>query len=235
MPEDIHALLHYLTIPAFAVMPSKSNDRVEAQDGAFLICGMKLLNYEISDNPGTLGRVYYNFDPIDKIVPEKIINFFIQNKELFSKVHEIQKIRNRESVLGDIIPIINELNIIDKREVDIEKLVYSLKDDMDNELEKSIKQVDLEGDEILNLLNNNFPPKISKIFDEIINKRKEIIREKTGLSFDPFLRTYPIQIDDTEIQRVTLEQSSKKENDIFDIKKTAAIELNSINPINLIA
>ena len=47
-------------------------------------------------------------------------------------------------------------------------------------------------------------------------------------SFDPYLRTYPIKIDESEIQRVTLEQSSKKENDIFDIKKTAAIELNSI-------
>ena len=156
-----------------------------------------------------------------EIVPEKIINFFIQNKDLFTRVHEIQKIRNKESVLGEIIPIIDEVNIIDKREVDIEKLVYSLKDDMDSELEKSIKQVDLEGDEILNLLNNNFPPKISKIFDEIINKRKEIIREKTGISFDPFLRKYPIEI-------ITLEQSSKKENDIFDIKRSAAIELNSI-------
>ena len=40
---------------------------------------------------------------------------------------------------------------------------------MDEELEKSIKNIDLEGDEILNLLNNNFPPKISKIFDDIIN------------------------------------------------------------------
>ena len=112
--------------------------------------------------------------------------------------------------------------------MDIEKLVNSLKEDMDNELEKSIKNVDLEGNEILNLLNNNFPPKISKIFDEIINKRKDIIREKTGLSFDPFLRKYPIEIDDAEIQRVTLEQSSKKENNIFDIKKSAAVQLNAI-------
>ena len=180
----------------------------------------------ILDFEGMPNLIMINIDENDyEIVPEKIINFFIQNKDLFSRVHEIQKIRNKESVLGEIIPIINELNIIDKREVDIEELVNSL---MDDELEKSIKQVDLEGDEILNLLNNNFPPKISKIFDEIINKRKEIIREKTGLSFDPFLRTYPIQIDETEIQRVTLEQSSKKENDIFDIKKSAAIKLNSI-------
>ena len=198
----------------------------------------ELMNYDlvfyvysqgILDFEGMPNLIMINIDENDyEIVPEKIINFFIQNKELFLRVHEIQKIRNNDSILGEIIPIIDELNIIDKREVDIEELVFSLKDEMDDELEKSIKNIDLEGDEILNLLNNNFPPKISKIFDEIISKRKEIIREKTGLSFDPYLRTYPIQIDETEIQRVTLEQSSRKENDIFDIKKSAAIELNSI-------
>ena len=193
-------------------------------DLVFYVYSQGMLDFE-----GMPNVIMINIDDNDyEIVPEKIINFFIKNKELFTKVHEIQKIRNKESVLGDIIPIIEELDAIDKREVDIEKLVMSLKEEMDDELEKSIKQVDLEGDEILNLLNNNFPPKISKIFDEIISKRKEIIKEKTGISFDPFLRTYPIQIDDTEIERVILEQSSKKENDIFDIKRNAAIQLNAI-------
>ena len=152
-------------------------------DLVFYVYSQGILDFE-----GMPNLVMINIEEEDyEIVPEKIINFFIQNQELFSRVHEIQKIRNKESVLGEIIPIINELNIIDKREVDIEKLVNSLKEDMDDELEKSIKQVDLEGDEILNLLNNNFPPKISKIFDDIINKRKEIIRQETGISFDPFL------------------------------------------------
>ena len=193
-------------------------------DLVFYVYSQGMLDFE-----GMPNVIMINIDDNDyEIVPEKIINFFIENKELFTKVHEIQTIRNKESVLGDIIPIIEELDAIDKREVDIEKLVMSLKEEMDDELEKSIKQVDLEGDEILNLLNNNFPPKISKIFDEIISKRKEIIKEKTGISFDPFLRTYPIQIDDSEIKRVILEQTSKKENDIFDIKRNAAIQLNAI-------
>ena len=99
---------------------------------------------------------------------------------------------------------------------------------MDEELENAIQNVDLEGDEILNLLNKNLPPKINKIFDEIINEKgRKIIREKTGFDFDPYLRKYPIEIDDSEIQRIQLEQSSKKENDILTLK-SAAVELNSI-------
>ena len=193
-------------------------------DLIFYVYSLGILDFE-----GMPNLVMINIEENDyEIVPEKIINFFTQNQDIFQRVHEIQKIRNKESVLGEIIPIIDELNIVDKKEVDIDELVNSLKYDMDDELEKSIKNVDLEGDEILNLLNNNFPPKISKIFDDIISKRKAIIKEKTGMDFDPYLRKYPIEIDEQEIQRVKLERSSKKENDIFDIKKSAAIQLNSI-------
>lgn len=163
-----------------------------------------------------------------EIVPEKILSFFIKNLNLFEKVYEIQKIRNNETVLGEIFPIMEEINNISKKEIDIDELVNSLKRDMDEELEKSMKNVDLEGDEILNLLNNDFPPKINAIFDDIISKRKEIIKEKTGLDFDPYLRKYPIEIDSQEIERVKKEQLSKKENDIFDKKKLAAIELATI-------
>lgn len=72
MPDNVDSLLHYLTIPAFAVMPTKSNERIEAQEGAFFIFGMKYLNREVSTNPGTIGRVYYNFDPIEIVTPQDI-------------------------------------------------------------------------------------------------------------------------------------------------------------------
>ncbi len=198
----------------------------------------ELMNYDlifyvysqaILDFEGMPNLVMINIDENDyEIVPEKTINFFIQNKEIFKNVHEIQKIRGKESVLGEINQIIEELKIVDTQEVDIDELVNSLKEDMDKEIEKSIKTIDLEGDEILNLLNNNFPPKIDKIFNEIISKRKEIIRDKTGMDFDPYIKKYPIEIDEKEIERIKLERSSKKENDIFDLKKSAAIQLNSI-------
>lgn len=186
-------------------------------------------NQGILDFEGMPNLVMISINEQDyEIVPEKIIDFFTINEKLLKRVYKIQKIRNKETVLGEIFPILDEINIIDKSEVDIEKIVNSLKKDMDDELEEAIKQVDLEGDEILNLLNNNFPPKIDKIFEEIIRKRKEIIKDACGFSFDPFIKKYPIEIDDGEIQRIQLEQASKKENNIFDIKKSAAIQLNAI-------
>ena len=63
MPDSIQSLLHYYEIPAFAVMPSKTNERIKAQDGAFFVFGMKVRQKEVSHNPGTMNRVYYSFDP----------------------------------------------------------------------------------------------------------------------------------------------------------------------------
>ena len=65
MPETIKDLLHYLTIPAFAVVPKKNNIRLLAQEGAFFLFGMKILGKKISSNPGTYGREYYSFGQIE--------------------------------------------------------------------------------------------------------------------------------------------------------------------------
>ena len=65
MPETIKDLLHYLTIPAFAVVPKKNNIRLIAQEGAFFLFGMKILGQKISSNLGTSGRECYSFGQIE--------------------------------------------------------------------------------------------------------------------------------------------------------------------------
>lgn len=72
MPKDIDSLLYYLTIPAFPVMPAKTNERIEAQDGAFFIFGMSLRSRKVSTNPGTFGNEYCNFTPIKIKSPEQM-------------------------------------------------------------------------------------------------------------------------------------------------------------------
>ena len=53
----------------------------------------------------------------------------------------------------------------------------------DEKLKKSIKSIDLKGDEVLDLLKEGMPSKIQKIFDEVMKEAREEIKEKTGLIF----------------------------------------------------
>ena len=67
MPNDIKSLKYYLTIPAFPVMPAKTNERINAQDGTFFICGM-----QIEDSVKRNGNIEYNAMAYERIMPEKI-------------------------------------------------------------------------------------------------------------------------------------------------------------------
>ena len=117
--DNINSLLHYLTIPAFAVMPSKTNERIEAQDGAFFIFGMNLLDREVSTNPGTLGRVYYNFAPTDVDTPQKI---WPQTETLIIPASAKEEILKQLDILG-----INERKLFPDLSHQISHTVKSVK------------------------------------------------------------------------------------------------------------
>lgn len=166
--------------------------------------------------------------PSYQLVPETILDYFRQNKELFERVGQIREILGQDTVLNDIGPILEELDSYKMKEIDLDEIVNNEKRHIDEELKEKIQKVDLEGDEVLDLLNNALPPKIEQIFDEILSKSKENIKVESGIDFDPFIRKYPIEIDDMEMERIKMEIMSSSENNYFDLKITAAEHLAAI-------
>jgi hypothetical protein len=62
--EDTSRIVSRLEVPRYAVLPSMANARIARQHGSFLLFGMRKKDIEISDNPGTLGRKYLHFGPV---------------------------------------------------------------------------------------------------------------------------------------------------------------------------
>ena len=165
--------------------------------------------------------------PVYQLVPEVILDYFRENRDLFEKVSKIKGILGDETVLGDIGPILDELEMYKVKEVDLDEIVNNERVCIDMQLKERIQNIDLEGDEVLDLLNNALPAKLEEIFNEILSKSKETIKAESGISFDPFIKKYPI-IDDMEVERVKMEILSNTENNYFDKKITAAEQLASI-------
>lgn len=166
--------------------------------------------------------------PSYQLVPETTLDYFRENRALFETVAKIREILGEDTVLGDVGTVLDELDNYKQKEIDLDEIVTNEKANIDHELKERIENIDLKGDEILELLNNDFPPKIEQIFDEILTKSKEIIKEKSGISFDPFIKKYPIEIDDMEMERIKMEVLSKAENNYFDKKISAAEHLEAI-------
>ena len=76
-------ILHILkNIGHMAVVPRLSNLRITVQDGAFFLFGMIIKNERVSNNPGTLGKKYYEFERIK----------FANNTKAFGKGFEIMTV-----------------------------------------------------------------------------------------------------------------------------------------------
>ena len=167
--------------------------------------------------------------PIYEIVPDIIIDYFKVNKELYYNVFKVREILNYDSVCGDINGLLDLVDCDDDvYNVNISEIVSNIKHDMDEELKNNIKNIDIAGDEVLDLLNNDFPPKLEEIFTTIMSKANEKLREKTKINFDPYIKKYPIEIDETEIQRAEQEQNKIKENNTHDKKTKIAAQLEQI-------
>ena len=97
-----------------------------------------------------------------QIVPETILDYFKENLTLFKTVSEIRNLRGMNSVCSDVEIILEELDKYKKEEIDLDEIVRNEKVNIDYALKKEIERIDLQGNEILELLNNELPPKIEK-------------------------------------------------------------------------
>lgn len=160
-----------------------------------------------------------------KIVPEIVLSYYQDNQILFGNILNIREILGYESVLGNVLNILNSLESSDVDEKSFDNAVNQAKEEADKKLKDAIKNVDLSGEEVLDLLNKDMPPKIQEIFDRILKDTIKDIKEDTGVSFDPFIQKYPLEIDEQELERVKRQEIGKKNVKSFEMRVNAASEL----------
>jgi len=163
-----------------------------------------------------------------EIIPDVVLSYYKKNYDIIENTLKIKEILGRKSILGDVISIINSLESNDHDETVIEDAVESSKKIADSKLKEAIEKVDLKGEEVLDLLNEGMPKKIQKIFDEVITEARNEVHEKTGVAFDPFIQKYPIEIDNTELERIKKQEMAKKYVNAFEENVKAAQTLSNM-------
>ena len=163
-----------------------------------------------------------------EIVPETVLAYYKKNYDVLKNSHKIKQILQKESVLGDVIEIIDSLEPKELDESIFDHAVEEAKKDADLKLKNAIKQVDLNGDEVLDLLNEGMPKKLQQIFDDVMNQAKATVKEQTGCVFDPFIQKYPVEIDTKELERIKKQEAARKYVKIFEENVMAATTLSKM-------
>ncbi len=190
----------------------------------------ELIVYLYSDGMIELGDAFnvtmVNRDSSDfEIVPDVVLLYYQENYDLLLNVLKIKKILGRNSVIREILEVLDSLESFEGDEEIFDDAVEAAKKKADLKLKNSIKTIDLKGDEVLNLLNEEMPHKIQIIFDEVIKEARDEVKKKTGCSFDPFIPKYPVEIDENELKRVKRQEIAKKQVNAFENKVKAAAML----------
>lgn len=138
-----------------------------------------------------------------EIQPNITLEYYKQNRPILENVYQLRDYLGLESCIGEALEALDAIKVETQNQIAITEIIDELKDEINETLKNEIKKIELDGDEILQLLNNeDLPPKIKNIFDEILSNAREELSDKTGILFDPFIMKYPIEIDQNELKRV---------------------------------
>jgi len=157
-----------------------------------------------------------------EIVPDIVLSYFKDNYSLLSNIHKIKNLLGRKSIIRDVLDVLDSIESGRFDEVAFNLAIDDAKLKADKKLKEAIKNVDLKGEEILDLLNKDMPGKLQKIFDDVIKEARDEIKEKTGCSFDPFIQKYPIEVDENELERIKRQEIAKQNVALFEEKVKAA-------------
>ena len=170
-----------------------------------------------------------NHDSQDfEIVPDVVLDYFKENYDLLSNISKIKEILGLESILPDVLDVLDELESGKLDENIFDQAVEEAKGKADLKLKNAIKNVDLKGDEVLDLLNEEMPVKIQHIFDDVMKEARNEVKEKTGFYFDPFIQKYPIEVDMEELERIKKQEIAKKKVNDFENEVKAAVQLSKL-------
>ena len=177
-------------------------DHVSLEDFEFVI----YLYNEYNVDPGESANVVSisNDSPDYEIQPNIILEYYRKNRSTLEYVYQLREYLGLESCIDEVLVALDSISLEKKNKKAIIDVVEEIKDEANDTINQQIKEIALEGDEVLQLLNNegNLPSKIMSIFNEVLGEAKEEITNKTGLIFDPFIIKYPLELDYDEIKRI---------------------------------
>lgn len=145
-----------------------------------------------------------NTSPDHEIQPNILLEYFKQNRDTLENVYQLRQYLGLETCIDEVLDVLDNIKIENKNKIALDETIEEIKDQANDTINQQIKNIELEGDEVLQLLNHdgNLPPKIMSIFNDVLDEAREELGNKTGLLFDPFIIKYPLEIDYNEVRRI---------------------------------
>ncbi|MCK5772236.1 MAG: hypothetical protein KAH57_00460 [Thermoplasmata archaeon] len=153
-----------------------------------------------------------------EIVPEIALDGLYDRRDALDKVAQLREIFGEKSVAREVVTSLEALASLAgdvRTQEDIEVVLNSIKEELDDHMKSEISRMTLSGDEALTILSRDDPLVIREIYRECSVKAVRLLKERLGVSRDIFNVRYPVEIIDEEKERLIAEIKGTAEGDRF--------------------
>jgi len=107
-----------------------------------------------------------------------------------------------------------------------------IREDLNRRIRDAVEYLNIAGGEILQLMSGGaMPLKLSSVLDGILAAGREELRGVTGVDCAAFLRSYPVSLDNDEIERVERQREEDEHIKAFERAAGAATRLRALRPL----
>ncbi|MES2154742.1 MAG: helix-hairpin-helix domain-containing protein [bacterium] len=99
------------------------------------------------------------------------------------------------------------------------------------ELRERVQGLSVSGTEILESLGRRMPAGLQRAIEDTMRHGRELMRERTGVSVQPFVADPPLDIDDEELARVATDLRSRSAQQVYQARAAAATSLALLRPV----
>ncbi|MDG6225818.1 MAG: hypothetical protein QCI82_09940 [Candidatus Thermoplasmatota archaeon] len=169
--------------------------------------------------------------PDHEIVPDMVIDRFVQRAGLVRTVGELEELYSREGACSEASELLDEIVRMDatiKGVEDVAEIIESIRSEVESSLKLRIGAVILGGEDALTMLSGEDPSTLREIYKEHSRMAQALVRERLGVSSDLFVMRYPLRTDEEALGNLLASMSNQRREDRFRRRVAIAGRLASL-------
>jgi len=196
------------------VLPAEDPSGIEEAEVVAYVCSEGRLDLTRLENVVTIPSGARDFE----MVPEVALDFFTVNSELLATVSELRSLLGAGSACTGAVALLDKVR---RRQVDfrtVERAVLQVRDEMNAELRRHAGELQLSGDEVLEVLGQGIPRKVRDIYSRVLATGRARLKALTGYDHSPYIMKYPVEVDEEELGKVRRRIMAEAGTSLFEEK-----------------
>lgn len=156
------------------------------------------------------------------ITPQALLAWARHNRPVLEACRNLGALLGRDSRAAALLDAVDGLTPVATPD-DLHTAVARVKAELDARLEEAVADLSLSGAELLRAVSSGtLPADLRRAVDAVLREGRDLLRTATGVSFQPFLPKYPVEVDDDEVERVVQAAEAHSRTTAFQQQQAAA-------------